>query len=148
MEHQAESYVNDAMMYAVITNVNIHSSQLFVNRIYPQHDSNYMIGLVLGLYRAQGVNWQPRSIGREVRQGCSLSPYAIWRGLAKISWRDFIKPTKKCCNWCERSKGEYHKRSSIKWIGHQLRRNSLIRRVLEGRIEEKKLKKRQKIRQE
>jgi hypothetical protein len=58
-----------------------------------------------------------------------------WRIMEKISWIDLVK---KCGSIAWSQGGEEHSTCNIregKWIGHILRRDCLLKHVIEGKIE-------------
>jgi hypothetical protein len=59
----------------------------------------------------------------------------IWRRMEKISWTDHVR-NKEVLLIVEEQMNILHKISKrwVKWIGHILRRNCLLQRVIEGKI--------------
>jgi hypothetical protein len=59
-----------------------------------------------------------------------------WRRIEKISWTDHVRNEEVLLRVKEQRNilHEIHKRKA-NWIGHILRRNCLLRRVIEGKIE-------------
>jgi hypothetical protein len=61
-----------------------------------------------------------------------------WRRLEKISWTDRVRNEE-----LQSQRGTeyptYNKKKEGNWIGHILRRNCLLKHVIEGKIEDKKM---------
>jgi hypothetical protein len=78
--------------------------------------------------------WKPRKVDRKYLEGFKIW---CWRRTEKIIWTDRVR------NYVlQRVKGETDilctlKKRKPNWTGHILRRNCLIKHVMEGKIEEK-----------
>jgi hypothetical protein len=61
-----------------------------------------------------------------------------WRRMEKISWTDRVRNEEVLYGNKERNNLHVVKRLKADWIGHILRRNCLLKRVIEGKIERRR----------
>jgi hypothetical protein len=59
-----------------------------------------------------------------------------WRRMEKISWTDRVR-NEEVLHWVKEKKNILHtrERRQANWIGHILRRNCLLRHVIEGKLD-------------
>jgi hypothetical protein len=60
-----------------------------------------------------------------------------WRRMEKISWTDRVRNEEVLHRVRERNILHTIKRRKTNWIGHILRRNCLLKHVIEGKLEER-----------
>jgi len=61
-----------------------------------------------------------------------------WRKTEKISWNDYVRNEEVLWTDTETNILQTIKRKKVKWIGHILQRNCLLKHVIESKIEEMK----------
>jgi len=89
-----------------------------------------MVNWSIVLYGAE--NWTPRAVDQKHLESSEMW---CWRRMEKISWTDHMRNEEVLLRVNEQRNilHEISKRKA-KWIGHILRRNCLLQRVIEGKI--------------
>jgi hypothetical protein len=99
--------------------------------LYVEEETSEMLHLERGLYGAE--TWTLRAVDQKHLESFEMW---CWRRMEKIRWTDHVKNEEVLLRVSEQRNMLHEiRKGKANWIGHILRRNCLLKHVIEGKIQ-------------